>query len=102
MAACAHASRTTGASLSHATVYERHEQKPSVFINNTFSLTSTITETIDYDKDERMSVKKLPERGWELEAAGPVESETPTAASPSPARTLARTPAETLPVGRIK
>lgn len=39
-----------------------------------------------------------PEPGWEPEATDPVESKTPTAASPAPGQILGRNPQETLPV----
>ena len=44
----------------------------------------------------------LPERGWELEEAGPVGSKTPIEASPVPYRMLDHNPQETPPVRREK
>lgn len=44
--------------------------------------------------------RSLPELGWEPEATGPVESKTPTAASPVPGQTLDHNPQETPPVRR--
>lgn len=43
---------------------------------------------------------QLPEQGWEPEVTDPVESKTPTGASPAPGQTLARNPKESPPVGR--
>lgn len=42
----------------------------------------------------------LPESGWEREAAGPLGSKTPTAASPTPGQTVDRNPQETPPAGQ--
>jgi len=43
---------------------------------------------------------QLPEPSWEPEVTDPVESKTPTAASPAPGQTLDRNPQETPPVRR--